>query len=199
MEENNNLVNENFQEQEEKSFFNFRSLFETFILNWQWFALSLIICLGVAAIYLRYTTPQYQASAKMLIKEEEDQRSRNAFQNMTMLGSVINSEGIDNEMEILNSHTLATDVVRDLKLYVTYYLKGRVKHFLIYKTQPITVDIDPAHLETLTSPINLTITRSGNNYKVSGSYYTSNSEGGVSGPYSIDKTHLQQQRHPQVS
>ena len=61
MEENNNLVNENFQEQEEKSFFNFRSLFETFILNWQWFALSLIICLGVAAIYLRYTTPQYQA------------------------------------------------------------------------------------------------------------------------------------------
>ena len=188
MEENNNLVNENFQEQEEKSFFNFRSLFETFILNWQWFALSLIICLGVAAIYLRYTTPQYQASAKMLIKEEEDQRSRNAFQNMTMLGSVINSEGIDNEMEILNSHTLATDVVRDLKLYVTYYLKGRVKHFLIYKTQPITVDIDPAHLETLTSPINLTITRSGNNYKVSGSYYTSNSEGGVSGPYSIDKT-----------
>ena len=77
MEENNNLVNENFQEQEERSFFNFRSLFETFILNWQWFALSLIICLGVAAIYLRYTTPQYRATAKMLIKELEQMNGIN--------------------------------------------------------------------------------------------------------------------------
>jgi capsular exopolysaccharide synthesis family protein len=188
MEENKNLVNDSFQEKEERSFFNFRSLFETFILNWQWFSLSLIICLSIAAIYLRYTTPQYQALAKMLIKDEEDQRTKNAFQNMTVLGSIANSEGIDNEMEILNSHTLATDVVRDLKLYVNYYIKGRVKRFLLYKNQPITVDIDPAHLENLKSPISLTITRSGNNYKVSGSYYTSNSEGGMSGPYSIDKT-----------
>ena len=189
MEENNNLVNENFQEQEERSFFNFRSLFETFILNWQWFALSLIICLGMAAIYLRYTTPQYQSSAKMLIKEDEETgRSSRAYQNLSLMGSVVNSEGVQNEMEILSSHTLATDVVRDLKLYVTYNMKGRVKKFLIYKTQPITVDIDPAHLETLNNPIALTITRAGNNYKVSGTYYVSNNDGGTSGPYKIEKT-----------
>ena len=56
---------------EELSFFNFRTLFQTFILNWQWFALSLIISLGLTAIYLRYTTPRYQSSAKLLIKDEE--------------------------------------------------------------------------------------------------------------------------------
>ena len=77
MEENNNAQNlENVRNEnnEELSFFNFRTLFQTFILNWQWFALSLIIALGVTAIYLRYTTPRYQASAKMLIKDEDSNR-----------------------------------------------------------------------------------------------------------------------------
>ena len=60
MEENNKVTtSENVRETEEMSFFNFRSLLQTFILNWQWFALSLIICLGMCAIYLRYTTPTW--------------------------------------------------------------------------------------------------------------------------------------------
>ncbi len=40
MEENKTTLSvENVREQEDKSFFNFRTLFETFVLNWQWFAL----------------------------------------------------------------------------------------------------------------------------------------------------------------
>ena len=78
MEENKNVTtNEILRDQnEERSFFNFRTLFETFILNWQWFALSVIILLGITAIYLRYTTPRYSAQSKMLIKDE-DNRGRN--------------------------------------------------------------------------------------------------------------------------
>ena len=188
MEENKVTTPENVQETEELSFFNFRSLLQTFILNWQWFALSLIICLGITAIYLRYTTPRYASQAKMLIKDEDNQRGRNPLLNATNLGFISNTEGIDNEMEILASHGLHSDVVRDLKLYVSYEMKGRVKNVLIYKTQPISVDIDAAHLELIKSPIRLTITREKSNYKVSGSYWVSNEEGYSKGPYSIEKT-----------
>ena len=38
-----------------------------------------------------------------------------------------NSEGIDNEIEILGSRSVAQDAVRDLKLYVNYITKGRLK------------------------------------------------------------------------
>ena len=48
------------QELEEGSSFDFKIIYTTLILNWQWFVLSLIICLSVAAIKLRYTTPMYQ-------------------------------------------------------------------------------------------------------------------------------------------
>ncbi len=189
MEENNKVTTaENVRENEELSFFNFRSLLQTFILNWQWFALSLIICLGMCAIYLRYTTPRYQASAKLLIKEEDNPNNRKSLMSATNLGIISNSEGIDNEMEILTSHILATDVVRDLKLYVSYEMKGRVKNVMIYKNQPITVDIDPAHLENLLVPIRMTITYEKGNYNVSGTYWVTNEEGNSKGPYSIDKT-----------
>jgi uncharacterized protein involved in exopolysaccharide biosynthesis len=68
---------------EEKSSFDFAAIYTTLVLNWKWFVLSLIICLGAAAIYLRYKTPIYQASAKLLIKDN-DQSGRG---NSNMLNS----------------------------------------------------------------------------------------------------------------
>ncbi len=191
MEENKNTqVPENLSKDnnEEVSFFNFNQLFQTFILNWQWFALSLIIALGITAIYLRYTTPRFQSSAKMLIKDEDNNtRSRGGLLNAANLGVISNTEGIDNEMEILSSYTLAADVVRDLKLYVSYQMKGRVKNILLYKTQPVTVDIDASHLDNIKVPIALTITNNGGNYVVQGTYYVTSDES-VKGPYTINKT-----------
>ena len=88
MEEKKNLEMENANvpfEKEEQSAFDFAAIYTTIILNWKWFALSLIICLGVAAIYLRYTTPIYQAYAKLLIKDNEGNSSRNNMLNTSTL------------------------------------------------------------------------------------------------------------------
>ena len=77
---------------------------------------------------------------------------------MTNLGIISNSAGIDNEMEILTSHSIAEDAIRDLKLYVDYSTKGRIKDIILYRDQPLNVDIDRAHLERLNQPVDLTIT-----------------------------------------
>ncbi len=187
MEENKNLAQENVAQESGKSMFNFQAIYRLLILNWKWFILSLLICLGLAALYLRYTTPLYQASAKFLIKQ--DQGSRRSSISSAVMGVVSNAEGIDNELEIMSSHSIATQAVRDLKLYTSYTLEGRVKDKTMYKSQPVTVDIDPEHLETLPRPINLTITKEGANYKVEGTYYSvSNDSLGVSGPYELNKS-----------
>ena len=47
-----------------------------------------------------------------------------------------NSEGIENEVEILGSRSLAQEAVRDLKLYATYTTKGRLKTITYYGDQP---------------------------------------------------------------
>ena len=137
--------------QDEESSFNLRTIFTILILNWQWFLLSMFIFVCGALIYLRYATPTYQMSVKMLIKEETNNRrsSNQMLANMQDLGFISNSAGIDNEIEILQSRVLAHQAVKDLKLYVEYRTKGRVTKQLVYRNQPVNVDMDPASLDSL--------------------------------------------------
>lgn len=155
---------------------NFQTIFAMLVLNWQWFLLSLIIFVCGALIYLRYTEPVYQVSARMLIKNQ-DRRRPNATQmlsNVEDLGFLTNSTGIDNEIEVLQSRVLLRDVVKDLKLYVEYRSEGRIKNPIVYQAQPVNVDLDPIHLDSLdyallekTQSLKLKIWRENNAYMVS--------------------------------
>lgn len=189
MEEKTNFEKGQEQEtQERQSAFDFAVLYRTIILNWYWFILSLVICGGLGAIYLRYATPKYQSTAKLLIKDDDSNSKRGqSLQNMTNLGIISNSAGIDNEMEILTSHSIAEDAIRDLKLYVDYSTKGRIKDIILYRDQPLNVDIDRAHLEKLNQPVNLTITRNGTTYIVSGTYSVPTDENESEGPFSLNR------------
>lgn len=192
MEENKNLQTSPVQaEQPEKSAFDFQTIYTMLVLNWKWFVLSVILCLACGAIYLRYKTPTFQAQAKMLIKDDESNNratGKSALLTASNLGIMTNSAGIDNEMEILTSLSIAQQAVRDLKLYTTYKAKGKIKDQLMYKTEPIFVDLDPGHLEKLIYPIKLVITRDGNEYKVKGQYTASAFEETEKTVYEIEKT-----------
>ena len=189
MEETTKLEQGKEQEvREGLSSFDFATLYRTIVLNWYWFVLSLIIFGSLGAIYLRYTTPMYQSTAKLLIKDESGSNRRGqSLQNLSNLGIISNSTGIDNEMEILTSHSLAEDAIRDLKLYVNYSTKGRVKDVILYRNQPLNVDVDPEHLEKLNAPIDLTITKDSIFYIVSGTYYVPTNDNSNEGPYSINR------------
>ena len=192
MEENKNLQTSPVQaEQPEKSAFDFQTIYTMLVLNWKWFVLSVILCLGCGAIYLRYKTPTFQAQAKMLIKDDESNNratGKSTLLTASNLGFMTNSAGIDNEMEILTSLSIAQQAVRDLKLYTTYKAKGKIKDQLMYKTEPVFVDLDPGHLEKLIYPIQLVITRDGNEYKVKGQYTASAFEEAEKTVYEIEKT-----------
>ena len=167
-------------ENEERTSFNFQVVFAMIILNWQWFLLSIGISVSAAMLYLRYTKPVFQMSAKMLIKDEQTPRnSRNQMlSNMQDLGIMTNSAGIDNEVEVLQSSILAREVVKKMKLYVYYTAIGRVGSYLMYRDQPINVDIDPAHLDKLDEDLiesvysaTITFRKSGPRYFIEGTTY----------------------------
>ena len=64
---------------EGNSSFDFATLYRTIVLNWYWFVLSLIIFGSLGAIYLRYATPMYQSTAKLLIKDENNSNRSSSF------------------------------------------------------------------------------------------------------------------------
>ena len=177
MEQNKNLELESATlEQEEKSAIDFQLIYTTLILNWKWFVLSLAVCLGLGYLYLRYATPAYQASTKVLIKDDDDSKRRGSLgssmiQSAANLGFMSNSNGIDNEIEILSAHDLAQLAVHDMKIYVNYYHKSTFKDPLVYKEQEVSVDLDLPHLKKLNAPIKIVIEKQGTKYYVKGTYH----------------------------
>ncbi len=177
------------EEEEGTSTFNFQKFFMSYVLNWKWFLLSLIICLGTSYLYLRYTAPTYSTTAKLLVKDDGTSSSRrNRLSDMSNLGTISNNYGLENEMEILQTRTLAAEAVRDLKLNISYWHKGRVTNSILYRDQPVTVDMDPAHVEKLNQPVHMTITKEDGKYIVEGTYYVNLGENISSGPFSFRNT-----------
>ena len=132
--------------------YSFQKVFAHLVLNWQWYLLSLIICMSAAYIYLRYAHPIYQVSARMLVKDEDKKASspiKQMLPNMEDFGIMNNSSGFDNEIEILQSPVTVHDAVKRLKLYMDYQLDGRIRNQLLYADQPVSVDLDPMSLDSL--------------------------------------------------
>ena len=174
-------------EDEEETSFDFKSIINMFLINWKTFAVSIIICLCCGVLFLKVKSPVFQVSTKMLIKEEGKKMtglssiiSGNALlSSMADLGMVASSNGVDNEIEILQSNLLLRETITDLKLYTEYRMDAFLKPKLIYKRQPITVEIDKPSLDNMDEtkqPIKLTISKEGNEYKVSGKTWTKEKE-----------------------
>ena len=133
------------------SFFSFANIWSVIVLNWQWFVLSLLICLLSGWLYLRYTLPTYQMSARILIKNDNSQSSSTSQVNSGNqdFGFLSNSAGLNNEVEVIRSRVLLREVVKDLKLYVEYRDLNHIIKPLVYNNPPLLVDLDPLHLDSL--------------------------------------------------
>ena len=145
-------IDEERLEAEESSGFDYRLLWSIIVLNWYWLIASVLVCVAVAFVYLRYQAPVYQSSTKILIKDDST-KPQGMDMSLDQLGIVSNSNGFENEMEIISSTAVATRAVKKLKLYVSYYLEGRIRETELYKDSPIMVDMEDGKLEDLPSSI----------------------------------------------
>ncbi len=170
------------EKSQNESAFSLQAIFAMLVLNWHWFLLSLFIFGCGALLYLRYADPVYNVTARMLIKDDNVRNnSSQMLDKMEDFGFVSKSMGILNEVEIIQSRVLMRQVVKDLKLYTEYYTKGRVKKVLVYGTQPVSVDLDPAHLDSLDKrilttnhTIKMRLSKDADGYVVRGELYANN-------------------------
>ena len=94
------LYDDLFDEKEEKT--DFQALFFKYVIHWPWFIASILICMALAFIYLRYQAPVYEVASSVLIKEDDNKKSaNNALAAMQDFGMFSMTSNFDNEVEIL--------------------------------------------------------------------------------------------------
>ncbi|SHM19273.1 GumC family protein [Flavobacterium saccharophilum] len=126
--------------EDEISEVNLRELLNKYLIHWKWFVLSILIGLSLTFLYLRYTTPSYEATTSILVKDEKKGgmlSELSAFSDLGLSGGSVNN--VDNEIEILKSRTLAESTVEKLNLNVSLFVEGNVVDRDIYGIAPINV------------------------------------------------------------
>ena len=173
---------------EKKSFtvFDTKYLWSIFTGHKKWFALSVILCLCCGVGYIYFSRPVFNIVGKMmLIDRRQNSSSAVSTAGMALLNqlplslgsnlSLGRTLGAENEKEILTTYLLSKDVVEDLGLYIEYRHQRFLKSRLLYKNQPLHVEVSPQCIQVMNddlplkvSSIKLTLKKSDACYTISG-------------------------------
>ena len=179
----NEMNSMEFQE-EEAPLFDFKQLWMLFVLNWRWFIASVVACVMIAYIYSLFQPNDDVVSNKIQIMGNSKQSGGAAAASKAVSGalnalpvslgsSIGGPSDLETEQELLMSKPLIRKVVKDLGLYAEYRVGNWMRTNVLYKTQPVEVTLDPAHLKWFDDQlplvyheIDLTIQKTSSEYRV---------------------------------
>ena len=133
---NPHLLNE---ESENTNGITLHDLIQMVLANWYWCGRSTVCWLCAAYYYLASTPKIYSRTATILVKDSRKggDVDLTAFSD---LAGFQNRRNVDNEVYILQSHRLMSEVVKRLHLTVNYSVREGLRTADLYGRSPIEVD-----------------------------------------------------------
>jgi len=130
---------------------NIRGALKLYWSKWYLFVISVGCCLVLGFLFCRMYKQKFGVRANVLIVQEES----NPMMTIGGLGELFGSSGyVDDEIFVITSHSLYRDVVRDLGLNKTHYVRtGFLKSELTYPNYPIDVYAAAGIIDTLKSTL----------------------------------------------
>jgi hypothetical protein len=121
---------------------NIREELEKYLVHWKGFLIGISVSLSLAFFYLRYSPPQYSATASILIKDNQKSgvsQELAAFEDLGIIGGG-SANNTDNEIYILKSRKIIGNVVDSLELTTSYFTEGRVIKSEAYTNSPFLLE-----------------------------------------------------------
>lgn len=120
---------------------NIKKILDLYLSKWKLISFFVIFALALAYSFLRYSTYQYEASATIKIKDEQESQKLPSITEIARGG--LFSDGtnkIKDEIEIITSRTTIANIVKSLKLNIRYYEQGKIKEQELYENPPIKLN-----------------------------------------------------------
>lgn len=112
-----------------------------YISKWKWFLLSFLASVIIAFLYLRYTTPEYEATGLIRLIT----LNNNPTPGEAILGELGLSYGGEklytDEIQILKSRSIIEEVVQELDFNIQVYAEGKIKDVELYTTRPLKINL----------------------------------------------------------
>ena len=121
---NNNFANSLNQEEES---FDIKRELSYYFFFWPWFLLSVFFAVVGYFVYIRYTPFIYKSSAQVQITKSDASSSFLTSEVTSLFGNRVN---VDNDISVMTSNHILSQVVQQLDLQTTITSIGNVKSSL---------------------------------------------------------------------
>ncbi len=121
--------------EEKKRSLNIKGIFTKYLYHWPLFIIALFVTFAAAMVYLHFAKPTYQITATLIIKDDKKVPGQQSA--LSEIDLVNSSKLIENEMEVIKSNRLISQVVNELELGIVYREKNGLKGFDLYKSSPV--------------------------------------------------------------
>lgn len=133
--------------------------------HWYWFFISCFL-FGCWGIYKYFsTTPQYAVDARIMIRSNESDKSLPQMDMMQMMG-LGGGKMVEDEMAILTSRDILTQVVKELDLQTEYRKKRYLRWEGQYPSRDLTVEYPTTFLDTTKRYVKIQLRARKNDYVV---------------------------------
>lgn len=136
-------------------------LWKAIRFRWYWFVISPMLSVLIGLAYLRYKTPRYTITASLLVRDDSRGSDFHETALLEELGLPDATSSVENEIEILKSRTLLSQVIGDLHLTTQYFASGHLKTTELYEKTPYKIRfLKPLSTKPVTYRINRQADRS---------------------------------------
>lgn len=179
-----NISHDNFEEDDEDAnLLSLKDFFNKVRELWPWLIMSIIICVGLAFLYLAYASPVYKVHATLLVQDEKKGSGLLAAASALQdLGGIGGKSNVDNEALVLKSRTPMEKTIEQLQLFVNYYKSNTLKKQIIYLERPIELNFSqsPKLRLPINIPYKVTIDKETNSFTINSAGKTYNGKIGDS-------------------
>lgn len=150
--------------------FDYIQLFFHCLRKWYWFVICLALCVGGMILYLQCKTNVYMVASTIMIRSDNN-LSRSSLQtDMMQLMGYQTSKIIADEIEIIRSHTLVEQAIKDLNLQTEYRVKRGLRWVGQYPIAPVMITYPETFLDTLRGEVLVEVARTKSDYQIEASY-----------------------------
>lgn len=133
--------------------------------RWYWFAGMVFVALAAAVLYVCRTNKVYSTSATIMLRNEDKFSRGNSMQSemMSMMGFNMN-KNVTDEIEIITSHTIMSEVIHTLNLQTEYRRREGLRWVTQYPTPDLIIDYPAGFMDTLSMAILFEVERTSKGY-----------------------------------
>src|SRR5690554_3235102 len=133
-----------------------RNFFLKYLNNWYWFAICVVIGVGLGYFIYRNLPINYLVTSKLLVKDENATVSPNLnFSNQQQPQRNANNTNIENKLGIFKSYSLFRKALNNLDWQYSWYRKGLLSNFDLYGNEPFEVTLAPNAMNAKNVPLEI--------------------------------------------